>query len=317
MKKRKNIALIVMVMFALLFLLSGCSGDVSRPITTNPKVANWFDWILVIPVGWVMQLIAGWFNNSFAAGIIFTTIIIRTAAWPIYAKSNDLSIKMAVAQPDIQRVQAKYATRKDRESQQKMQMEIQQVYKKHNINLLGCFMPLIQMPIFIAVYQTVQRIWIKTKTIGDIEVTGLWADKVANMNFLGVDLADKGNPQYLFNGFRDCDWKGWILAIIVAGTNVLLNWLSMRKPSYQKDTYKHGAAGKQAEQSQQMMKYMQIFMIVMMFMIALSSNALALYWIVGNIYSIGQILINRKINEKKYHKMKNKDLVVVNYDEKN
>ena len=44
-------------------------------------------------------------------------------------------------------------------------------------------MPLIQMPIFIAVYQTVQRIWIKSKTIGDVEVTGLWAHKVANMKF--------------------------------------------------------------------------------------------------------------------------------------
>ncbi len=317
MKKRKNITLIIVVMFALLFLLSGCSGDINRPITTNPKVANWFDWILVIPVGWVMQLIAGWFNNSFAAGIVFTTIIIRTAAWPIYAKSSDLSIKMAVAQPDIQRVQAKYATRKDRESQQRMQMELQQVYKKHNINMLGCLMPLIQMPIFIAVYQTVQRIWIKTKTIGDVEITGLWAHKVANMNFLGVELDKSGNIQYLFNGFKNGDWKGWILAIIVAGTTVLLNWLSMRKPSYQKETYKHGAAAQQAEQSQQMMKYMQIFMVVMMFMMALSSNALALYWIVGNIYSIGQNLVNRKINEKKYYKMKNKDLVVINHDEKN
>lgn len=316
MKNRKNIALLLVVMFTLLFLLTGCSGDISRPITTNPKVANWFDWILVIPVGWVMQLIAGWFNNSFAAGIIFTTIIIRTAAWPIYAKSNDLSIKMAVAQPDIQRIQAKYATRKDRESQQRMQMELQQVYKKHNINMLGCLMPLIQMPIFIAVYQTVQRIWIKSKTIGDIEVTGLWAHKVANMNFLGVDLAKSGNIGYLFNGFKDGDWKGWVLAIIVAGTNVLLNWLSMRKPSYQKETYKHGMAGQQAEQTQQMMKYMQIFMIIMIFMFALSSNALALYWIIGNTYSIGQNLINRKINEKKYYKMKNKDLVVINYDEK-
>ena len=316
MRNKKRIV-IVFVMMALLFVLAGCSGDINRPITTNPKIANWFDWVLVIPVGWIMQLIAGWFGNSFAAGIIFTTIIIRTAAWPIYAKSNDLSIKMAVAQPDIQRVQAKYANRKDRESQQRMQMEMQQVYKKHKINMLGCLMPLVQMPIFIAVYQTVQRIWIASATIGDVEVTGLWAHKVANMNFLSVDLAKSGNLQYFFNGFTDGDWKGWILAVIVAGTNILLNWLSTRKPSYQKDTHKHGAGGQQAQQSQQMMKYMQIFMVIMMFGIALTSNALALYWIVGNIYSIGQNLINRKINEKKYYAMKNKDLVVINYDEEN
>lgn len=316
MRNKKRV-MIVFVLAALLFVLSGCSGNIDRPITTDPSVANWFDWILVLPVGWIMQLIAGWFGNSFAAGIIFTTIIIRTAAWPIYAKSNDLSIKMAVAQPDIQRVQAKYATRKDKESQQKMQMEMQQVYKKHKINFLGCLMPLIQMPIFIAVYQTVQRIWITSTTVGDKVVTGLWADKVSNMNFIGIDLASKGNYEYLFNGFTDGDWKGWLLAIIVAGTNVILNFLSTRKPSYQKDTHKHGTAGQQADQSAKMMKYMQVFMVIMMFFISLQSNALALYWIVGNTYSIGQNLINRKINEKKYYKMKNQDLVVINYDEKN
>ena len=316
MRNKKRIV-VVFVIIALLFVLSGCSGDINRPITTDPKVANWFDWILVIPVGWIMQLIAGIFGNSFAAGIIFTTIIIRTAAWPIYAKSNDLSIKMSIAQPDIQRVQAKYATRKDKESQQRMQMEMQQVYKKHNINMLGCFMPLLQMPIFIAVYQTVQRIWIQTATIGEVEVTGLWAHKVANMNFLGIDLAAKGNLNFLFNGFKDGDWKGWLLAFIVAGTNILLTWLSTRKPAYQKQTYKHGAGSQQADQSQKMMKYMQVFMVIMMFTIALNSNALALYWIVGNTYSIFQNLIHRKVSERKYLALKNKDLVVINYDEEN
>ena len=66
-----------------------------------------------------MQLFSGFFGNNFGIGIIITTIIIRTIAWPIYAKSNDLSIKMAIAQPEIARIQAKYANRKDRESQQK------------------------------------------------------------------------------------------------------------------------------------------------------------------------------------------------------
>lgn len=306
---RKIFALIVMT--TLLVVLSGCGGDITRPITLNTK--NWFDWIFVIPVGWVMQLISGWFNNNFGIGIIFTTIIIRTIAWPIYAKSNDLSIKMAVAQPDIQRIQAKYANRKDRESQQRMQMETQQVYKKYGINLLGCFMPLIQMPIFIAVYQTVQRIWINEKVVDGVVVsTGVWAHKVNNMNFLGIDLSSKGNFNAIFG--QGGDWKGWLLAILVAGTNILLTYLSMRKPSYQKQTAMHGPQSQTAEQSQKMMKYMQWFMVIMMFGISLGSNSLALYWVVGNTYSIGQNLINRKINEKKYYKMRNQDLVVKSYD---
>jgi len=315
MKQNKKI-LYVFALVTLLLVLTGCSGDVNRPITFDGEVANWFDWILVIPVGWIMQLFAGLFGNNFGIGIIITTIIIRTVAWPIYAKSNDLSIKMAIAQPEIARIQAKYANRKDRESQQKMQMETAQVYKKHKINMLGCLMPLIQMPIFIAVYQVVQRIWIKEQLVDDVVVaTGVWADKVANMNFLGIDLSKSGNLQALF-GQAEGDWKGWLLAFIVAGTSALLNWLSTRKPSYQKDTSKYGPQSDQAAQSKKMMKYMQIFMVIMMFSISLGSNSLALYWVVGNTYSIGQNLINRKVSEAKYHKMKNKDLVVINYDEK-
>jgi YidC/Oxa1 family membrane protein insertase len=86
-----------------------------RPISTED--ATFFDWILVIPVAFVMNFFSSLLGNNFAVGILFTTIVVRTIAWPIYAKSNDMSIKMNVAQPDMARVQQKYATRKDPQSQ--------------------------------------------------------------------------------------------------------------------------------------------------------------------------------------------------------
>ena len=284
------------VMIGLLVVLSGCSGDVTEPIKSGD--IGFFERILVIPVAWIMQFFSGLFNNSFAMGIIITTIIVRTIAWPIYAKSNDLSIKMAVAQPEMNRIQAKYATRKDPESQQKMQMELMAVYKKYGINFFGCLMPFLQMPIFLAMYQVVQRIWIEG---------GMYADKVSNMKFLGIDLAKAGNFGLIMG--QEGDVAGWILAIIVAGTMFLLNYLAQKKPSYAKNTASHGAQSAQAEQSAKMMKYMQYFMVIMMFSISLGSNSLALYWVVGNVYSIGQNMINRVVNERKYYAMKNKDLV--------
>lgn len=297
MKNYKKIVVLFIVV-GLLFVLTSCGGSIEKPITTNTK--NWFDWILVIPIGWIMQFFSGIAGNNFGVGIIITTIIIRTIAWPIYAKSNDLSLKMSIAQPEMQRVQAKYAGRQDRESQQKMQMEMSQIYKKYNINLFGCLMPFLQMPIFIAVYQVVQRIYLEN---------GIWAHKVANKFFLGINLDKAGNLTFFRSG-QTGDLAGWILAILVAGTNFLLNYLAMKKPSYQKQTASHGYQSDEAMQSQKMMKYMQVFMIVMMFGLSLQSNSLALYWVVGNTYSIGQNLINRKINEVKYEKMKNEDLVV-------
>lgn len=287
----------VFVVVVLLFTLTSCGGDVDAPIVI--KNARWHDWVLLFPVAWIMQFFAGLFNSSFGMGIILTTIVIRTLAWPIYAKTNDMSMKMAIMQPDLQRVQDKYAGRDDRDSQQRMAMEMQQVYKKHNFSPLGCFMPLLQMPIFISVYQAVRRISIDG---------GQWADKVSNKFFLTIDLTSSGNLQAIFG--KGGDWKGWILALIVLGTNVALNYLARKKPSYQKQTHTHGAQQDQTQQTEQTMKIMQYVMVAMMFTFALSSNSIALYWVVGNTYSIIQTLINRKLSEKKYEKLRNEDLVV-------
>lgn len=295
MKNHKKV-LMLFVLAGILVFLSGCSGDTTAPIVAGK--GNWFEWILVTPIAWLMAFFGKLFNNSFAMGIIFSTIIVRTIAWPIYAKSNDLSIKMAVAQPEMQRIQAKYATRKDPESQQKMQMEMMGIYKKYGINFMGCLMPFLQMPLFLAMYQVVQRIYLDG---------GTYSENVSNIKFLGMRLDVAGNMSAIFG--QKGDLGGWILAIIVGVTMWYLNHLATKKPSYAKNTASHNPQASQAEQTQKMMKYMQYFMIFMMFSLSLQRNSLALYWVVGNIYSIIQNLINRKLNEVKYEKMKNKDLV--------
>lgn len=257
-----------------------------RPI--HPDDATFFDWILVIPVAFILQFFAGLLGNSFALGILITTIIVRTLAWPIYAKSNDLSIKMNVAQPDMQRVQAKYATKKDPQSQQQMQMEMMQVYKKHGINLFGCLMPFLQMPIFIAMYGVVRRISLEG---------GLYAANVSNTNFLGINLANQNDGII-----------GIFLAAIVGGTMFLLQKISMKKPSYAKNTSKHNPTA-QAQQTEKTMKYVSYFMVIMMMFISFQANSLAIYWIFGNIYSLGQTIFNRKMNEKKHEVIKQKQLM--------
>lgn len=262
------------------------TGD--APITT--EAANWFDYILVIPVAFVMQLFAGIFGNSFAMGIIITTIIVRTLAWPIYAKSNDMTMRMSLAQPDLQRIQQKYATRKDPQSQQMMQMETMQAYKKHKIGAAGCLMPFLQMPIFIAMYRAVLRITLEG---------GIYTDKVSNTTFLGIELSAGSQGIFSASG---------ILAVIVGATMFLLQKISQKKPSYAKNTGTQNKTS-QAQQTEQTMKMVSYFMVIMMATFAYSNNALALYWVVGNAYSIGQTLINRKNNEKRHEELKQKELL--------
>ena len=257
-----------------------------RPISN--KDATFFDWILVIPVAFIMNFFAGLFGNNFAVGILLTTIVVRTLAWPIYAKSNDMSIKMNLAQPDMARVQSKYATRKDPQSQQMMQMEMMQVYKKHGINVFGCLMPFLQMPIFIAMYGVVRRITL---------AGGMYTEGVINTNFLGINLAN-GNDGII----------GMVLAGLVGGTMFLLQQISMKKPAYAKNTGRQNL-NPQAQQTEKTMKYVSYFMVIMMAFASYSSNALALYWIFGNIYSLGQTLVNRKLNEKKHETLRQKQIL--------
>ena len=260
-----------------------------KPITT--KDANWFDYILVIPVAFVMQLFASIMGNNFALGILFTTIIVRTAAWPIYAKTNDMSLKMSLAQPEISKLQNKYALKKDPQSQQMMQMEMMQLYKKYGIGFSGCLMPFLQMPIFIAMYRTVMRITLEG---------GMYVDKVANTRFLGIDLSS--------GGADGLNAVSVVLAVIVGGSMFLLQKIAQKKPSYAKNTGSQNV-NPQAEQTQKTMKYVSYFMVIMMAVFAYQSNALALYWVFGNAYSIGQTLFNKYMNEKKHAKLSEKELL--------
>ena len=284
--------------------LTSCSTDASTytiPLNKFSEEKDIFGWILIWPIGWVMHLIGSIFPSAqFAWGLFFTTILVRTIAWPIYAKTNDMSLKMAVAQPEMNRIQAKYANRKDPQSQQRMQQEMMAVYKKYKISFMGCFAPFLQMPIFMAMYTVVKRITVPGGMLSLEDSSFLGIKDCLSLGVMGSEaVAEKWSAPFIV---------GIILAILVGVTMWLLNYFSQKKPSYQKNTYTHNASS-QADQMASTMKIMNYFMIFMMVMAALSNNGLALYWVFGNIYSIIQGFINRYLNEKKYYKMKQSDSV--------
>ena len=218
-------------------------------------------------------------------GLLIMTLTIRTLGWPIYAKSNDLTLKMQIAQPEINKIQEKYKGRTDQASQQRMQMETMDIYKKYKINLLGCLMPLMQMPIFIAMYQVVQR----------FPLTGMdiWGHTEATMNttFLWTNL---GNTAWLAN---------LPLAIIVCGTMFLNQWLTTKRTSAQQKHNRYQNA--QQQQTQKTMKYMMYFMVFMMAYIAIGNAGIAFYWIIGNVYQLFQSWISHRKMGAKMEQMRN------------
>lgn len=310
----------VFFILGLLVLILGLVGCTTNTTTTeNNGIGayadeDFFGWILVWPIAWFMnfvgRLITTNQGGSFILGLFVTTIVVRTIAWPIYAKTNDMSLKMSVAQPEMNRIQAKYANRKDPQSQQRMQQEMMAVYKKYKINFLGCFAPFLQMPIFMAMYNVVNRITSSTATnaagevvesqlyLGDTSLFGI--TNCLSVGVMGENAAELWSPAF---------FVGIGLSILVGASMWLLNHFAQKKPSYAKNTQSHNKNNQQADQMASTMKFMNYFMIFMMVMASLSNNGLALYWVFGNIYSIIQGFVNRYLNEKKYYKMKKENTV--------
>lgn len=293
MNKKKIILFLVCIIGV--FLLTGCSSSTTDPIVKGWSGNTFFTNILVKPIAFVMDFFINLFGGKgyFAVGILFTTILVRTIAWPIYAKSNDMSVKMQLMQPEINRVQAKYAGRRDPESQQKMTMETMQLYKKYGVNFLSCLMPFIQMPLFIAMYNVTVRFPLANTE----EKINLFADTASQMStkFMWIDLSSS-SPKEI-----------WLLPILVGITMILQTYISMKRPKYVKNIPSNNP---QQQQQQQMMKYMQYFMVFMMVLMSFSSGALAFYWVVGNTYSIIQSIIGRKLSEKKYYKLEKQNSII-------
>ena len=269
-------------------------------------MGHFFNNIFVFPVGWLLFAISSLFGNLYIVGLIITTLLIRTIGWPIYAKTNDMSIKMKAIEPEVAKIQAKYANRKDPDSERRMQMEQAQLYKQHGIGIGGCLLPFLQFPIFMAVYRAISRIPYTVNTNGTI---------------YNLDWADKLNPNlFNLNLFKDYTAGTgqliWIiiLVLLVAGSQFVSQLLSelrqkRAKEKAQEDVpmYRRQAVKQQANEAQGSMKMMMYMMIFMMAVFVWTSKAgLGIYWLIGNLYSMLQTYINSKNSEKKLEDLRKK-----------
>lgn len=91
--------------------------------------------------------------------IILFTVVIYVFMTPLQIKQQKFSKLTAVMQPELQKVQKKYKTKKDQNSQLKMQEEMSAIYQKYGVSPTGsCLQLVIQMPILFALYQVIYHI---------------------------------------------------------------------------------------------------------------------------------------------------------------
>jgi len=239
---------------------------------------GWWQWIIA-ELGKALYALTNLVGGWYWLGLTIFTLAVRTLGWPIYAKSNSATSNMSKIQPEMEKINKKYEGKTDQNSKMKQQMEIRKLMKDNHVSLFGCLLPFIQFPIFIAVYQVVQR----------FPLTPVYAD--VNYKFLWTTFK-------MTYGEAQGDW---ILAIIVGLTMVGSQFLTMYIQKMQQKKKANFYTAKNNQNNKTMLMFMA-FTTVMMVVFAWKSAGIAYYWIIGNTYQMGQTAISKLIEQHKEDK---------------
>ena len=214
----------------------------------------------VKPLAWVILKI-GTLVKSNGLAIILTCLIIRCALIPVTRKTAMQSEMMKKAQPELEKLEKKYAGKDTTEDQQRKAQEMMMIYQKYKINpISGCLLAIIQLPLLFAFLEAINR----TPAIFENKFL------VFEMGTTVPKGIASGNYWYI------------ILIILILGTT----YLSFRK------TLKDQSLSAQGGQ----MKFTLYFMLALIAIASFSlPTALGLYWIASSTFTIIQnLLVERK-----------------------
>lgn len=151
LKKRKRLLLAV-GMLGLVVFLSACGVD---PVSAE-STGIW-EGVIIYNFARAIIWVSNLFGENYGVGIIIVTVIIRALLIPFTHFQQKNMQQMNDISPQMEELKEKYPS-KDAETQEKFKEEQQRLYSEAGINpYMGCLPMLIQMPVFIALYQSVNR----------------------------------------------------------------------------------------------------------------------------------------------------------------
>ena len=260
---------------------------------------NLFDTFIVQPI---FNLLIGLYSlipgGDFGIALILFTIIVRLALWPLVKKQLHQVKAMQKLQPELARI--KKEVKGDRRLESMRMMEL---YKKHDVSPFRSIgVLLIQLPIFIALFQVIQiftlhRDQVAKFTYDFLEGVGPIKQLIAhpesfNEKLLGfIDLTQQA---IMSNPFK-INFILLALALVAVYTQYVMSKQTMpNKPSKKRlrDVLNEASEGKQTNQTEMnaiVMGKMTKFLPIMMFFIMISlPGALALYYTVSNLMAVFQ-----------------------------
>ena len=232
-----------------------------------------------------------WLSKLFPMGIVLTliTLLLKLITYPMVKKSYMSSAKMRVLKPKLEAATAQYNKPEDQmQKQQAMMAE----YAKYGVSpLSGCIPMLIQMPVWIAMFNFVPN-----------------AIQLRGENFLWMNDLSTYDPIFEWNT------NIWLIGdhlsltcILFCVANLLYSWMTMRQ---QRDQM----VGQQAEQMKMMQWMMFLMPVMFFFMFNDYSSGLNFYYFISLFFSAAIMWTLRKttddekllaILEKRYEENKN------------
>jgi YidC/Oxa1 family membrane protein insertase len=152
---------------------------------------GWFDF-LARPALYLLKFLYSFIGN-YGMAIILVTVLQKVAFYPLTQKSLKSMSAMQAIQPKVQALQERF-----KNNPQKKQEETMALYRKHGVNPMGgCLPMLVQIPIFIALYNALSNsvemwqahfLWIRDLTQPDsLFKLQLWGAEYYNAgNLLGL-----------------------------------------------------------------------------------------------------------------------------------
>lgn len=256
---------------------------------------NFFNTILIFPfINILLFLYQGFLfvrvPFAFGFAIVSLTALIRLALHPFFHKQTMMARQMAKLKPQLD-----HLSKKHKDDKRKLQEEQMKLYKEMGVNpASGCLFAIIQLPIFIALYQVLSLFFLKggtSKLVGEI-------NKIVYFPFLKIATID---PWFFgFNlGVAPSHFRqyGWYYLIIPALT-AFLQYMQVKasagqtasiKPPEKKektaDEKKSDGADMQSMMNTQM-KY--IFPVMIGWFSYTLPVGLSLYWNIFSLFSIIQ-----------------------------
>ncbi|MEY8739116.1 YidC/Oxa1 family membrane protein insertase [Bacillales bacterium AN1005] len=194
LKTSKGKWILLIAVIAMVAVLAGCTPQGAGVTTEDLKNSDSF-WQsnVVYWFSYALDTFATWFKGEYGLAVLVMVLIVRTLILPLTMKQVRSSKAMQAIQPQLKEIQAKY-----KDTPEKVQQETMKLFQENKVNpMAGCLPLIIQMPIYIALYNSIYG-----------------NSSLRTHDFLWLQL---GEPDHLF-----------ILPVLAAITTFIQTWMMMR-----------------------------------------------------------------------------------------